>query len=131
MAGGIATLKQLRDGDPYELLEVLGAELDHRMSDALQDAGSPYGFIRRGSVFSLVLVPGRQRLYTHAEVAEQDTTLFDTLYQALLARGFLLDPTLQQPGLLSCAPHVEEIRDLELGSASRRERGCRSVMISG
>src|SRR3546814_2149896 len=57
MAGGIATLKQLRDGDPYELLEVLGAELDHRMSDALQDAGSPYGFIRRGSVFSLVLVP--------------------------------------------------------------------------
>src|SRR3546814_10261639 len=74
MAGGIATLKQLRDGDPYELLEVLGAELDHRMSDALQDAGSPYGFIRRGSVFSLVLVPGRKRLYNHAEVAEQDTT---------------------------------------------------------
>src|SRR3546814_8670231 len=79
MAGGIATLKQLRDGDPYELLEVLGAELDHRMSDALQDAGSPYGFIRRGSVFSLVLVPGRKRLYNHAEVAEQDTTLFATL----------------------------------------------------
>src|SRR3546814_4608115 len=90
MAGGIATLKQLRDGDPYELLEVLGAELDHRMSDALQDAGSPYGFIRRGSVFSLVLVPGRKRLYNHAEVAEQDTTLFATLHQALLERGFLI-----------------------------------------
>src|SRR3546814_15412953 len=70
--GCIATLKQLRDGSPYELLEVLGAELDHRMSDALQDAGSPYGFIRRGSVFSLVLVPGRKRLYNHAALAEQE-----------------------------------------------------------
>src|SRR3546814_971236 len=94
------------------------------MSDALQDAGSPYGFIRRGSVFSLVLVPGRKRLYNHAEVAEQDTTLFATLHQALLERGFLIAPTVEEPGFISCAHSVEEIRALAcaVGEALSRAR---------
>src|SRR3546814_19823849 len=82
------------------------------MSDALQDAGSPYGFIRRGSVFSLVLVPGRKRLYNHAEVAEQDTTLFAILHQALLERGFLIAPTVHEPGFIYLAHSVVEIRAL-------------------
>src|SRR3546814_3685087 len=82
------------------------------MSDALQDAGSPYGFIRRGSVFSLVLVPGRKRLYNHAEVAEQDTTLFATLHQALLERGFLIAPTVEEPGFIRSEEHTSELQSL-------------------
>jgi glutamate-1-semialdehyde 2,1-aminomutase len=112
MAAGVAVLKKLRSGEPYDHLEVLGAELENRVIEALEACNSPYGFIRRGSLFSLILVPGRKRLYNHSEVAQQDTALFATLHDSLLGRGFLLPPTIEEPGFLSNAHSVEDVRGL-------------------
>jgi glutamate-1-semialdehyde 2,1-aminomutase len=112
MAGGIAVLKQLRDGDAYEILETLGAELEDRVTHELKAAGSPYGFMRRGSLFSFILVPGRTRLYNHSDVAKQDTALFAKLHHALLRQGILIPPTIEEPGFISYAHSIEDVRDL-------------------
>lgn len=112
MVAGIAVLDQLRSGKTYEALEGLGAELEKCLAHELDSSGSSYGFIRRGSVFSLVLVPNRKRLYSYAEVSEQDTDLFANLHQRLLRRGILIPPTIEEPGFISSAHSVEDVRAL-------------------
>src|ERR1700761_2466550 len=41
-AAGIATLKELRDDPPYELLETLGARLEEGLATAAREAGLPH-----------------------------------------------------------------------------------------
>lgn len=88
MASGIATLKQLRDSNPYARLETMGDQLVRGLEAEAKNAGIPVFAARCGSMFTLFFQAGPVQSLT--DTKRSDTGRFSKFFHALLESGVYL-----------------------------------------
>lgn len=104
-AAGIATLKTLRDTDPYPALEALGSRLAAGMNRAAQSAGVPHSVARAGSMMTLFFNP--EPVTDWQTAAQCDTARFARYFHALLEHGVYM-PCSQYEALFISTTHTAE-----------------------
>jgi glutamate-1-semialdehyde 2,1-aminomutase len=109
LASGIATLNELRTGEPYKKLEQLGAALDAAVAKKTDRA---YQLVRVGSLFW----PYYDRAAappTQAEQISGDAVKhFKSRYAGWLDAGIYFPPSAYEVGFLSSAHSVEHVERL-------------------
>ncbi|HDZ91747.1 MAG: glutamate-1-semialdehyde 2,1-aminomutase [Deltaproteobacteria bacterium] len=119
MAAGIATLKILKQEDPYQELERKGELLFSGLEDAAQDAGIRAVTNRVGSMGTLFF--SEKPVTDFAAAMESDQGLFRSYYRSMLEQGIYLAPSPFEAGFLSIA-HTDEMIERVVNSASRAFR---------
>ena len=113
-AAGIATLKVLRDTNPYEQLERLSTKLAVGLEDAAREAGIPVSIGWFGSMMTLFFNPDP---VTDWDVASRsDTGLYGRYYWGLIERGVYM-PCSQFEALFVSTAHTEEDIEATVGAA--------------
>lgn len=113
-ASGIATLKALKDTDPYEQLEVTTSWLVEGLSDAATSAGLPHQTAQVGSMFTLFF---NEEPVTNYDIsARNDTDRFATYFQGMLERGVYLPCSQFEANFVSVC-HTDEDVDATITAA--------------
>jgi glutamate-1-semialdehyde 2,1-aminomutase len=115
-AAGIATLRQLRDGQIYTRLERLSARLENGLSKAASDLGISHTTNRVASMMTLFFNAQPVLCWEHA--AKCDTKQFAKFFWGLLHRGVYF-PCSQYEALFVSAAHTED--DIDRTIAAARE----------
>jgi len=121
MAAGLATLKVLKETNPYEDLEKKTAYLTGEISKLLTDRGIPHTVNRVGSMFTVFFTEGEVKNYSDAQ--RSDLKLFARFFQKLLKNGVLIPPSQFEAWFLSTA-HDDKVLTEAL---ERIERGIREL----
>ncbi|HSE91984.1 MAG TPA: glutamate-1-semialdehyde 2,1-aminomutase [Methylomirabilota bacterium] len=104
VAAGLATLRALREGDPYARLEALGARVEAGLRAASDKAGVPLTVNRVGSMLTGFFTDGPVTDYATARRA--DTARYGRYFHAMLDRGVFLAPSQFEAAFVSLA-HTE------------------------
>ncbi len=104
VAAGLATLRALREGDPYARLERLGARLEAGLRAAADKAGVPVTVNRVGSMLTGFFTGGAVTDYATAR--RSDTARYGRYFHAMLAGGVYLAPSQFEAAFVSLA-HTE------------------------
>lgn len=120
-AAGIATLKVLRDTNPYERLEKLSARLAAGLEAAAKEAGAPHTVARVGSMMTLFFNP--DPVIDWPSASRCDTKRFARYFWGLIDRGIYM-PCSQFEALFISAAHSEADIDATIAAA-------REAMASG
>jgi glutamate-1-semialdehyde 2,1-aminomutase len=107
MACGLATLKVLKETNPYAALESLTMQLTDGLTRAAEAAGLPHTVAQVGSMFTLFFNPNRVTSYTVA--ADNDTARFARYFQGMLERGVYLPCSQFEANFVSTAHTAEDI----------------------
>lgn len=113
-AAGIATLKVLRDENPYDRLEQLGARLETGLAAAAREAGIPHTTARCGSMLTLFFSADPVRDWPAA--SRCDTKRFARYFWNLIQRGVYM-PCSQYEALFVSTAHTESEIDQTIASA--------------
>lgn len=116
MASGIATLKTLRETNPYPRLEQVTQRLCAGLKEAAGAAGIPVSIGQVGSMFTLFFNP--DRVVSFAEAGKSDTQRFAKYFWNMIERGVYL-PCSQYEACFVSAAHSDA--DLEATLAAARE----------
>lgn len=108
MACGLATLKQLRDENPYAKLEVLTMHLCDALSRAAQAAGIEHSIGQVGSMFTLFFNPERIVSFTQSE--KNNTDRFAKYFWGMMDRGVYLPCSQFEANFVSTAHSDEDIK---------------------
>ena len=108
MACGLATLKQLRDENPYAKLEVLTMHLCDALSRAAQAAGIEHSIGQVGSMFTLFFNPERVVSFTQSE--KNNTARFAKYFWGMMDRGVYLPCSQFEANFVSTAHSDEDIK---------------------
>ncbi|AHF93904.1 glutamate-1-semialdehyde aminotransferase [Opitutaceae bacterium TAV5] len=120
MAAGIASLRLLRELDPYAGLDALGRRLRGAVLAAARAKGIPVQVPQCGSMFSIFFTDTPVRDY--ATALKGDAKRFARFFHACLAGGVYLAPSAYEAGFLSTAHEGSAIdRACEVLSAAIRE----------
>ena len=103
MAAGNAVLDVLSKPGFYASLETNGAMLEDAVTTRFRRKGLPYRFSRYGALAGVALRKTSEPLKSYRDVKEQDYALFRKVHRAMMERGFLLPPSLEEPIFLSAA----------------------------
>ena len=109
VAAGLATVRALRQGDPYGRLEALGAALEQGLRTAADKAGVPLTVNRVGSMLTAFFCGGPVADYASAK--RSDTTRYARYFHAMLARGVYLAPSQFEAAFVSLAHGPTEITE--------------------
>lgn len=105
MASGIATLRTLKDVDPYPLLEVRTRQLCEGLDAIATELGVPHSIARAGSMFTFFFSPVP---VANDKLARKcDTARFAKYFHGMLDRGVYL-PCSQFEANFVSAEHTEE-----------------------
>ena len=104
-AAGIATLKGLKEDNPYPRLEQLAADLAAGLAAATAKCSLPTTIQNVGSMLTLFFHPGPVECWADAELC--DTKKFGEYFWAMLERGVYL-PCSQYEALFISATHTDE-----------------------
>jgi glutamate-1-semialdehyde 2,1-aminomutase len=115
-AAGLATLRALRQGDPYARLEQLGALLERGLRRAADKAGLPLALNRVGSMLTAFFTDPPVTDYASARRA--DTARYARFFHAMLTRGVFLAPSQFEVAFVSLA-HAEA--DIETAAQAATE----------
>jgi glutamate-1-semialdehyde 2,1-aminomutase len=115
-AAGIATLKTLRDTNPYEELERSSARLAAGLDEAARAAGIPHTIGRCGSMMTLFFNPDPVTDWDSA--ARCDTRRYARFFWGMIGRGVYL-PCSQFEALFVSMAHSQQ--DIEATVAAARE----------
>jgi glutamate-1-semialdehyde 2,1-aminomutase len=88
MASGIATLKVLRETNPYADLDTKTKRLCAGLDEAARSCGIPHQIAQVGSMFTLFFNP--ERVTSFAISAKNDTKRFASYFHHMLDRGIYL-----------------------------------------
>lgn len=113
-AAGIATLKVLRDTNPYPRLEQLSARLAEGLDDAATAAGVPHTVARVGSMMTLFFNP--DPITDWPTASRCDTKRFARYFWNLIDRGIYM-PCSQFEALFVSAAHSEADIDATITAA--------------
>jgi len=91
MAGGIATLTELRKPGQYAELERKAKLLADGLSQAIQQSGIPAQFARIGSMFTIFF--SAQPVHNYADAKNSDTQRFAHFFWSMLRQGVYLPPS--------------------------------------
>ena len=116
MTAGLATLRSLREQDPYPKLEELGVRWHAGMRGAADDAGIDVVVSHCGSMLGLFFNSNPVRNY--ADVQTSDTALFERYFRGMLEQGIYLAPSAFEAGFISAA-HTEALIDETVAAATR------------
>jgi glutamate-1-semialdehyde 2,1-aminomutase len=105
MAAGIATLRELREKQPYAELARLGKLLAEGLRQAAGEAGVPHTVNQVGSMWTLFFSPGPVTDYESAKKA--DTARFSRFFWGMMDRGFYL-PCSQFEAAFNSVLHTED-----------------------
>ena len=120
-AAGSATLKVLRDENPYPKLEKLAARLEAGLGEAAATAGVEHCTARAGSMLTLFFNPGPVTDWDSA--ARSRTDRFAKYFWQLIDRGVYM-PCSQYEALFISAAHTEADIDATIGAA---REACRDL----
>lgn len=115
-AAGIATLKTLRDENPYPKLDKLSAKLEAGLCAAAKGVGLEHCSARVGSMLTLFFNPGP--VVDWESAAKSRTDLFAKYFWGLIDRGVYM-PCSQYEALFVSAMHTEA--DIDATIAAARE----------
>ncbi|MCH2201297.1 MAG: glutamate-1-semialdehyde 2,1-aminomutase [Fuerstiella sp.] len=120
MASGYAALKILRDEDPYDRLEELGAQLESGLCEAAAAMDLAVTVNRVGSMLTLFFNEGPVTDLTSA--TRSDTERFSRWFHGMLNRGIYV-PCSQFEAMFVSAAHTSEHidRTLEAATLTMRE----------
>ena len=104
MACGLATLKVLRDENPYPRLDQLGAKLAQGLSNAATIAGLPNQMAQIGSMMTLFFNENPVTNYTVS--SQNNTERFAKYFHGMLDRGIYL-PCSQYEAMFVSSAHTE------------------------
>jgi len=104
-AAGSATLKTIRDEDPYPRLEQLAGQLAEGLVEAATSAGLPHQLQRVGSMLTLFFHPGP--VHGWQQASNCDTDRFARFFWGMMDRGVYL-PCSQYEALFVSAAHDEQ-----------------------
>lgn len=90
-AAGLATLRLLRDSDPYRELALKGARLAAGLRDAVRESDPPCAVNHLGSMVTLFFAPEAPRDFEGA--TRSDTGRFAAFFQGMLDEGVLIPPS--------------------------------------
>jgi len=113
-AAGIATLKILRDENPYPALERLSARLAAGLLSAAEEAGVPVQLARQGSMMTLFF--SRQPVTDWNAAAQCDTKRYARYFWDMIGRGMYLPCSQFEAFFLSTA-HTESDIDATVAAA--------------
>jgi glutamate-1-semialdehyde 2,1-aminomutase len=105
MAAGIATLRELKEREPYPELDRLGQILANGLRQAARDCGVPCSVNQIGSMWTLFFTPEPVTDYESAKKA--DTARFARFFWAMMDRGVYL-PCSQFEAAFNSVLHTEE-----------------------
>jgi glutamate-1-semialdehyde 2,1-aminomutase len=119
-AAGIATLKILRDTNPYERLEQLSTRLATGLEQAADAAGIPHAIGWSGAMMTFFF---SDEPVTDWDVASRcDTRRYARYFQDMLQRGVYM-PCSQYEALFLSTAHTEEDVDATVDAAREVFRG--------
>ncbi|MEZ6065359.1 MAG: glutamate-1-semialdehyde 2,1-aminomutase [Planctomycetaceae bacterium] len=101
MASGLATLRTLKQLDPYPALEEKTKRLCDGLSEAATAAGLPHSIARCGSMFTLFFNDAEVTSYTVS--AKNDTGRFSQYFHGMLDRGVYLPCSQFEANFVSAA----------------------------
>jgi glutamate-1-semialdehyde 2,1-aminomutase len=104
-ACGIATLKQLRDHNPYAAIEKLTAQLEAGLVAAAKEHRIPVTTARVGSMMTLFF--GTEKVTDWDTAAKSDTKRFSKYFWGLIDRGHYM-PCSQYEALFVSAAHTAD-----------------------
>ncbi len=107
MAAGLAQLRELERIDGWQLLEMLGAQLEAATRDSLGKSGVPATLHRIGSMFCLFFTAGPVRDLASAKGC--DTEKFARFFNSCLDAGVYFAPSQFETGFISTAHRPEQI----------------------
>jgi glutamate-1-semialdehyde 2,1-aminomutase len=117
VAAGLATLKILRDDNPYPELERRSAGLEKGLRSILESKGIDHAINRVGSMLSVFFNPGPVNNYEQA--AQSDKDAFSSFFANMLARGVYLAASPFEAWFVSAAHTDEDIeRTLDAAGSS-------------
>ena len=105
VAAGLATIRALRRGEPYERLETLARQLADGLAAGARRAGVPVTVNRVGSMLTAFFCAGPVTDYAGAKRA--DTRRYARFFHAMREAGVYLAPSQFEAAFLSLA-HTEE-----------------------
>lgn len=115
VSAGLVTLKRLKQENPFERLEALGARLERGLIDTATKAGIPVRLNRVGSMVTLFFT-GRE--VTDFETAKaSDLQQFNAFFHAMLDQGIYLPPSQFEVAFVSAA-HTEPDIDQTINAAT-------------
>ena len=124
MASGIATLKRLKESNPYPQLESMTRSLVAGLSKLATDAGIPHTIPQVGSMFTFFFNPS---VVTNLEIASKsDTKAFGRYFHAMLERGVYLACSQFEANFVSAA-HTDDDLKVTLGAAEQALRIVRAA----
>ncbi|MEI8018394.1 MAG: glutamate-1-semialdehyde 2,1-aminomutase [Schlesneria sp.] len=124
MASGIATLKRLKESNPYPQLESTTRSLVAGLSKLATDAGIPHTIPHVGSMFTFFFNPS---VVTNLEIASKsDTKAFGRYFHAMLERGVYLACSQFEANFVSAA-HTDDDLKVTLGAAEQALRIVRAA----
>ena len=108
ISAGLATIRLLRDTNPYPAIEKLCSLLCSNINSHCTNKKYPVLCVNRGSLFTIYFrsSPAPQSL---DEVKQCDTKLFARFFQKLLSRGIYLPPSQYETAFISAAHTVQDI----------------------
>ncbi|MBX9688373.1 MAG: glutamate-1-semialdehyde 2,1-aminomutase [Candidatus Obscuribacterales bacterium] len=107
MAGGIATLKLLRNPSMYEKLEASGKQLFDGLAEEIKKKNLPVQLQRVGSMFGIIFCKHPVRNFRDS--LDIDAHSFARFYHELLKRGIYLPPSSVDAAAISAAHSSEDI----------------------
>jgi glutamate-1-semialdehyde 2,1-aminomutase len=107
MACGLATLKTLKESNPYPRLESETQRLVAGLSAAAREADLPHSTAQIGSMFTLFFNPAKVTNYTVA--AKSDTARFARYFWGMIDRGVYLPCSQFEANFLSAAHSAEDV----------------------
>ena len=107
MAAGIANLQELLDGNAYQKLEELGAQLESGIKDAAAKVHVPMQFNRCGSMFCGYFTNGP--VHNLADAMKSDRERFKKFFHGMLDEGVYLAPSQFEAGFMSTAHTAADI----------------------
>jgi glutamate-1-semialdehyde 2,1-aminomutase len=124
MAAGLANLEELGaktgDGDAYQRLEELGAQLEAGMKDTAKSAGVPVTFNRCGSMFCGYFTS--EPVHNVADAMKSDRERFKKFFHGMLGAGIYLAPSQFESGFISTA-HTPADIEQTVAAAAKVLRG--------
>jgi glutamate-1-semialdehyde 2,1-aminomutase len=123
MAAGIATLRTLRDMDPYDDLNRKAAAFTEGLRAASRDAGLQVTINRQGSMASVFFTPGPVKGFS--DVMASDAAQYARFFHEMLKRGVYMAPSPYESFFLSTV-HTSDVIDQALSAA----RGALSTIAA-
>jgi glutamate-1-semialdehyde 2,1-aminomutase len=125
VAAGTATLEELRDHSPYDLLERHGARLEAGFRAAASQAHATAWLARVGSMMTMFFQSGPAPVpVTGWKTASQsDTARYGAFFWGMIDRGVYL-PCSQYEALFISAAHTDADIDATIAAAAEALQGC-------